>query len=247
MIDYNTYVMGHREKLFWMLAAAVVVFSVAYIFYRSVLIALLLTPLSLIYPRIRTKEYISKRKDELNLQFREALYSISSSLSAGKSIETAFRDALRDLALQYPDPNTCILVELEYINRKIDMNETIEAALYDFAERSHIEDIRNFTDVFTICKRTGGNLVQVVKNTADIITEKIDMKQDIKVMLAEKRLERKILNLMPIAIILLLSTSADEFMKPVFTELLGRAAMTAAIFMFGIAYFISGKIMNIEV
>jgi tight adherence protein B len=247
MTDYNIYNMTSKEKLICIISAAAVIFIVAYVFYRSAAIALLLLPLSLLYPRIRVKELIRKRKEELNLQFREALYSVSSSLSAGKSIETAFRDALKDLSLQYPDSGTYIIGELECINRKIEMNETIEYALFDFAERSHMEDIRNFTDVFTICKRTGGNLVQVIKNTADIITEKIDMKQEIKVMLTEKRLEHKILNLMPVMIVLLLSASANEFMQPVFNEPLGRAAMTAAIILFGIAYVISGKIMNIEV
>lgn len=247
MIDYNTYAMSSREKLITVMTAAAIIFIAGYVFYRSVVLSLLLAPIALAYPRMRSREIIRKRKDELLLQFREALFSVSSSLSAGKSIEAAFRDASRDLALQYPDPETYIIREIDCINRKIEMNETIECALADFAERSHLEDIRNFTDVFAICKRTGGNLVQVIKNTADIITEKIDMKQEIKVMLTEKRLEHKILNLMPFMIILLLSASAEEFMEPVFSEPLGRAAMTLAILFFTVAYLISGKIMNIEV
>lgn len=247
MTDYNTYTMSFREKVISILAAALIIFIVGYIFYRSAVLSLLITPAALAYPQIRVREKIRSRKEELNLQFREVLYSVSSSLSAGKSIETALKEALRDLALQYPDPETYIIKELIYINRKIEMNETVEHALADFAERSHIEDIHNFSDVFSICKRTGGNLVHVVKNTADIITEKIDMKQEIKVMLTEKRLEHKVLNLMPVIIIVLLSTSAEEFMAPVFCEPLGRIAMTAAILLFGIAYLISGRIMNIEV
>lgn len=247
MIDYNIYKMTSTEKLVSILTAAAIIFIAGYVFYRSIVLSLLLTPISFLYPQNKVRAIIRKRKEELNLQFREALYSVSSSVSAGKSIESAFKNALKDLALQYPDPETYIIRELEYINRKIEMNETIEDALADFAERSHIEDIRNFADVFAICKRTGGNLIHVIKNTADIITEKIDIKQEIKIMLTEKRLEHKVLNLMPVMIVLLLSTSADEFMKPVFTEPLGRAAMTAAIFLFGIAYLISGKIMDIEV
>lgn len=245
--DYDIYRMTAKEKLICILTAGVVIFSAGYIFYRSVILSLLLVPLALIYPRFRTKDIIKKRKNELNLQFREALYSISSSLSAGKSIETSFKDALKELSIQYPDAETYILKELEQINKRIDTNETIEKALADFAARSHLEDIVNFADVFAICKRTGGNLVQVVKNTAEIISEKIDVKQEINVLLTEKRLEHKVLNLMPVLIVLLLSTSAEEFMSPVFTEPLGRAAMTFSLMLFAVAYFISKKIMDIEV
>lgn len=247
LIDYNIYRMTAKERLICILTAGMVIFTVGFIFYRSIVISLLLLPFALIYPSFRTKDIIKKRKNELNLQFREALYSVSSSLSAGKSIETSFKDALKELSIQYPDSETYILMELEQINKRIEMNETIEAALADFAARSHLEDIVNFTDVFTICKRTGGNLVQIVKNTAEIINEKIDVKQEISVLLTEKKLEHKVLNLMPILVVLLLSTSAEEFMSPVFSEPLGKAAMTFSLMLFTAAYFISRKIMDIEV
>ncbi len=247
VIDYDIYRMDAKERLICILAAGAVLIAAGYVFYRSIVFSLLLLPMAFIYPRFSTKEIIRKRKEELNLQFREALYSVASSLSAGKSIETAFRDAQKELSIQYPDDETYILAELEQINRRIGMNETIEEALYDFAARSHLEDIMNFADVFIICKRTGGNLVQVVKNTADIISEKIDVRQEINILLTEKRLEHKVLNLMPVFIVLMLSTSAEEFMAPVFEEPLGRAAMTAALVLFTVAYFISEKIMNIEV
>lgn len=247
LIDYNKYQMTLKERLVCILSAGAAIFALGYIFYRSIVLALLLTPAALLYPGFRKKELIRKRKNELNLQFREALYSVAASLSAGKSIETALRDAEKELAIQYPDAGTYILGELGQINKRISMNETIEEALADFAERSHSEDIRNFSEVFAICKRTGGNLVQVVKNTAEIISEKIDVKQEINVLLTEKKLEYKVLNLMPVLIVLLLSTSAEEFMAPVFSEPLGRAAMTFSLALFAAAYFVSRKIMDIEV
>ena len=247
LIDYDTYVMGSRERIICILTAGTAIFAAGYIFYRSVLLSLILTPFALLYPRFKTKEIIKKRKNELNLQFREALYSLSSSLSAGKSIETAIRDSLRELSIQYPNADTYILIELEQINRRIGMNETVEEALADFAARSHLEDIVNFTDVFILCKRTGGNLVQVVKNTAEIISEKIDIKQEINLLLMEKKLEHKVLNMMPVLIVLLLSASAEEFMAPVFSEPLGRAAMTFSLVLFAAAFLISKKIMDIEV
>lgn len=246
-MDYNIYNMPAAERLISILTAGAVLFAVGFIFYRSIILSLLLLPLALKYPGIRTREIIRKRKNELSLQFREALYSIAASLSAGRSMEASLRDAQQELSLQYPDEGTYIILELEQMNKRLEMNETMEQVLTDFADRSHLEDILNFTDVFIICKRTGGNLVQVVKNTAEIISDKMDVKQEIDLMLTEKKLEHRILNLMPVFIIFMLSTSAEEFMAPVFIEPLGRAAMTIALLLFAAAYFVSAKIMNIEV
>lgn len=246
-IDYDSYSMSVKERVSCIFAAGIAIFTAGYIFYRSIPISLVFIPLAVLYPKLRKKEIIRKRKEELNLQFREALYSIATSLSAGKSIESAFRDSQKELSIQYPDPETYILEELQLINKRIEMNETIEEAMADFSARSHLEDVKNFTEVFSICKRTGGNLIHVVKNTVEIISEKMDVKQEIDVLLTEKRLEYKVLNLIPAFIVLMLSTSAEEFMAPVFSEPLGKAAMTVSMLLFTLAFFISKKIMDIEV
>jgi len=130
------------------------------------------------------------------------LYSISASLTAGKSVETAFR-------------------EVEYIVRRLEMNETIEDALEDLAKRSHLEDIQNFTDVLT-CKRTGGNLVNVIRNSTNIINDKIEIKEEINTLLAAKKFEQKVLSVMPFIMILILSLTTEDYMAPVFDTIVGR-------------------------
>ena len=80
-------------------------------------------------PDIRTEQIIRKRKNQLTLQFKDMLYSLSSALSVGKSVETGLKDSLTDLRVIYPDPQTDILVELEYIIRGISMNNTVESML----------------------------------------------------------------------------------------------------------------------
>ena len=70
---------------------------------------------------------------------------------------------------------------------------------------------------------------------------------DISSILAEKKLEQNILSIMPIALVLMLSISAKDFMQPVFTEVIGRVIMTISLVLFAAAYFIAEKITNIEV
>ncbi|MDD2432545.1 MAG: type II secretion system F family protein [Clostridia bacterium] len=247
LIDYDIYIMSKREWLFNFCLATGFLFLVAYIFYRSILLSVLVIPLAFFYPRLKTKEIIRKRKQELSLQFKEALYALSSSLMVGRSVESAFKESLKDLALLYPDSQMYIIQEFTYIVRRLEMNETIEEVLADFAQRAHLEDVDSFVDVFVISKRTGGNIVEIIRNTSAIIGDKLQIKQEIETLLAQRKLEQKILNMMPLAMILLLTWTTGDYMEPVFTTLEGRLIMTVAVFLLGLASYLSQKIMSIEV
>lgn len=245
-IDYGTYKMKPLEYCIALLIAAVILLLLGYIFYRSIILALILTPISFFYPLIRTKQIIKKRKRELKLQFKDALQSLSSSLHAGKSFESAMRSAIADLLIQY-ETDSYIIREFEIIVRRLESNETIERAFVEFAGRSKLEEIQNFAEVLEICKRTGGNLITAIKSSTDIIADKIEVLNDINSILAEKKLEQNILFIMPVAMVLMLSISAKDFMQPVFTEAIGRVVMTISMGLFATAYFIAEKITNIEV
>lgn len=247
LIDYDVYTLGVKERVFYICIAAAAIYITAFIFYRNHFISTLLLPLAFLYPRMKIKDIIRSRKNELNIQFKDLLYSLSSSISAGKSIESAFREAAKDLSILYPNPETCILKEIRIIIRKLELNEPIESALYDFAGRAHLEDIENFADVFYTCKRAGGNMVKVISNSTNIISDKIEIRQEIDTMLAERKFEQKVLNMLPILIIILLSVSASDYITPVFNTAAGRVVMSISILLFAGAYFISRKIMDIKV
>lgn len=247
MPDYNEYVMTRREWFESVLLAAIVLFIVGYIFYHNLFLSAIVALGGLLYPKIRTKQIIEKGKKELLGQFKDMIYSISSSLYAGKSMNSAFEAALTDLELIYPDENTDILVELRYILKQLGMNETVEDMLQQFADRSHLEDIKSFTDVFVTCKRSGGNLMEVIRSTSSIIADKIEIKQEIETLISGKKFEFKFLMCMPVVLVLVLSSSAADYMAPLYTTILGRIVMTVVIGIFVLAYFVGQKVMRIEI
>lgn len=249
MIDlpnYDSYVMSIRERLLYTGAAVVVIFIIAFIFYRSIVLSALLAPFALLYPRLKTRDIIKRRKRELNIQFKDMLYSLSSSISAGKTVEAAFREVLKDLSVLYPEPSAFILVEVRRIISRLEMNETMEAALSDFASRAMLDDVDNFVNVFNICKRSGGNIAEVIRNTSAIINDRIEVGQEVDTLLAERKFEQKVLNIVPILMILLLSASAPDYMSPVFNTGAGRATMSVSIILLAAAWFISTKVSDIR-
>lgn len=246
LIDYEAYEIPIKIKMIYALIAISIVFAIALLFYRNILLAAVLAPIGVLYLKKKKSSIIIKRRNELNLQFKDLLISLSSSLSAGKALEHAFEDALADLYVLYPSDETFIIKETKIIINKLSLNITIEEAMRDFAKRSNIDDIKNFADVIMICKRTGGNLIEAIKNSSGIISDKIEMKQEIETLLSSRKFEQKILNTMPIGMILILSITASEYIEPIFITLQGRVAMTLCLLLLITAFVISNKIMDIR-
>lgn len=247
LTDYDVYVMTKSEKMFTIVVAAIALFAVGYVFYHSLILSALLALFAVKAPKIRTRQIIDKRKNQLSLQFKDMLYSLSSALSVGKSVETGIRDSLQDLQVIYPDPETDILVELGLILRGLGMNNTIEDMFGQFAERAHLEDIDNFVDIFVTCKRTGGDPIEVMRSTSNTIGDKIEVKQEIETMISGKKYEFNFLMILPVIMVLFLTLTSGDYMAPVFTTIVGRIAMTAAIAIFALAYVVGSKIMKINI
>ncbi len=247
LTDYDVYVMTKSEKIFTIVVAAIALFGIGYVFYHSLILSALLALFAVKAPKIRTRQIIDKRKNQLSLQFKDMLYSLSSALSVGKSVETGIRDSLQDLQVIYPDPETDILVELGLILRGLGMNNTIEDMFGQFAGRAHLEDIDNFVDIFVTCKRTGGDLIEVMRSTSNTIGDKIEVKQEIETMISGKKYEFNFLMILPVIMVLFLTLTSGDYMTPVFTTIVGRIAMTAAIAIFALAYAVGSKIMKINI
>jgi tight adherence protein B len=86
-----------------------------------------------------------------------------------------------------------------------------------------------------------------VKNTTNILGDKMEIKNEIDVLLAQRKFEKNVLNVMPIALIIVLSVTAGDYIDPVFTTVLGKLVMAASIGLIALSWFISGKIMDINI
>jgi tight adherence protein B len=246
VIDYNQYVMGKKEKQKYVILAGIAFFALGYIFFNHLVIGAIVSLGAFLYPKFKARELMQKRKAELNIQFKDALYSLASSLSVGRSLESAMLIALKDLRILYEE-DAYIIREFTFICRRIELNEPVEIALSEFAKRSGLEDIKNFADVLTICKKTGGNLVQVVKNTSNIISDKIEIYQDIEMLLAKQKYEQKLLNYMPFIFIALVRYGGGGYMDPLYASFKGYLFMGIALVILVLAYFVSQKIFEIKV
>lgn len=246
-VDYNEYDMGIAETIFYIFLGCIVLFAVGYVFYQNIIFSILLALFGLRYPKMRKKAIIKARKNKLELQFKDMLYSLSSAIGAGNSVENALSVTLHDMLQQYNDPNAFIIKELKLMTVRIEMNQPIEAVMEDFAKRSHLEDIQTFANIFEISKRTGGNIISIIRNTTQIIADKIETRTEIETMIAGQQMEQKVLIVLPIGLVFFMTKTGGGFMEPIFTTWAGRIIATVSLGIILLGTLWSKKIADIQI
>ena len=244
--NYDSYRLSMKENILCTFQGVIVVIILGVLFYRSILGILLMSPLIYFYRKIKIDQLKNERQWKLNLEFKDGIIALSAALEAGYSAEHAFEEAGKDLGQIYPE-NSLIRREFNSILNQLRMNITIEKALSDFSERTGIEDILSFSEVFCTAKRTGGDLISVIKITSKIISDKIEIKREIITLITAKRLEANIMKVIPLSILIYLSVSSPGFLTPLYHNLIGITVMTIFLIAYLSAFVMIDKIIAIEV
>ncbi len=240
------YRLSPKDNIVSILQGILLAIILGILFYRSILGVIILSPIIYFYHDSVKKQMAVKRKWKLNLEFKDGLLALSAALEAGYSAEHAFEEACKDLHQLYPE-NSIIIKEFTYILRQVQMNITVERALNDFGERTGIEDIISFAEVFQTAKRTGGDLINVIKISGNIIGDKIEVKRDIVTLITGKRLEANLMKFIPLGILVYLSITSPNFLDPLYHNLYGIIIMSALLVCYLGAFILIDKIVAIEI
>lgn len=245
--NYETYCWGRLEFVWYLLCYTVVSGLISWLFYKDIrgvfVIGAVVLPFGL---KRKRRELLERRKQKLAEEFTDCIRIVSGNLAAGYSMENAWKNAQDDLQRMHGrEADMCR--ELQILNAGVRVNEPIEKLLLDFATRSGLEDVDSFCQVFSYAKRSGGNLVKIIENTVKQIGEKQEVLREIETVLAAKRLEQKIMNVIPILLIVYIGMSSPDFLAPLYQNLAGQLVMSACLAVYGIAFLLSEKIVRIEV
>lgn len=221
-------------------------FLIVYLFYGNLWYFVFLAPLLIFFLKIKKENLKREKKRKLNLQFKDCMISVSTALNAGYSIENAWKEAYQEMCSLYGEKGL-ISIELQYMVQQISINRTTESLLFELADRSGIDDIKCFAEVFCSAKRSGGNLLKIIQFTTQNISDKIEVKREITTVMSSKRFEQKIMNMIPCAIILYVNISSPGFLTVMYETVLGKGIMTGCLLIYMAGFFMAEKITNIEV
>lgn len=244
--EYEKYDLSKKEWLLYGGQGLLYLAILTYVFYRSVFVFLVFAPLGICYPLLLRKTLVKRRMEALRLQFKDAILSVASGLNAGYSVENAFLGALEEVE-RIHGKESMMAEELRLILRKTKLNHTFETALENFADRSGLEDVRNFAEVFLAARKSGGELMKIIARTAEIIGEKIRIQEEILTITASKRMEQRIMSGIPFLIVLYIDTASPGFFDVLYTTTAGRGIMTICLAVYLVSCQMARMIMEIEV
>jgi tight adherence protein B len=244
--DYGEYHFNGKERVLYFAEGAALIVLIGYFFYQSWIAVLCLFPVLILFLREKKKDLAAKTRQELNVQFKDLLLSVSANLKAGYSVENAFRESYRDVEMLY-GAGSPIAGELRHIIAGLENNVVLEQLLYSLGQRSHQPDILQFADVFMIAKRSGGNMTEILAKTAMVIEQKIETDKEIQLMISAKKMEQKIMNIVPFLIIFYVGTTSQGFFDVLYHNLVGVIIMTVCLGFYGAAFLMSKRIVEIEV
>lgn len=222
--------------------AGVVLFF-AWFFYRSLWAVPVLLPLGALYFRRCIERQYRKNKQELTIQFKECILSVANSLRTGYALENAFLESREDIRMLYGEQSS-MYRELELIRRGMILNITLEELIGDLAKRSGIEEIEQFSVILNIAKRGGGNVTQIIRTTAEVISNKVETMQEMLTMLQGRRLEQKVMEVMPFGISLYIAAAYPGYFGTLYHSMTGIAVMTLCLTVYVGAYLLGEKILD---
>lgn len=220
--------------------------AVSLIFYNTPVVSLIFSPFLLVYCKNCRKEEKRRREEQLAQQFKDGITAVAFALGVGYSIENSFAEAGREMYLLHGGESP-IVREFDAICVRLRRNENIEDVLEAFAQSSGLEDVRYFAEVFRVAKRSGGDLIAISRRTAQIISDKLEVRKEIATIVSGKKMEQRVMNIVPFGIIVYLRLTSPEFIMPLYGNIVGVTVMTACLLVYLAAYVWGKKITDIRV
>lgn len=243
--DYGNYIFSPKEWVICLGQGIGEICILGYFFYHSWKMTVLISPLLIILIRQKKQELCEKRKQELTTQFKEMMNAIGNSLQVGYSLENAFLEAYIDMNYYYTKEGV-IVKELYHIQVGIKNGMQVEELLQDLGERSGVEDIFDFANVLAIAKKSGGNMIGIIKSGISVIEEKIDTRQEIQILISSKKFEAKIMSVIPFFIIGYIGMASKGYFDTLYQSAGGKIFMSICLVVYIVALGLSKKITEID-
>ena len=220
--------------------------TIAWLFYESV-IGLVCAPVCIAIMILQERKKHRLRQQEKEQEyFVEYLGFLREALLAGYSLEQAVGEGRKGMqrTLKGKDAFLRALLQLE---RKLQLGISVEAAFAEWAKEAHCEEIREFSEVLFIAKRTGGAVQKVIENTEHVIREKQETLRYIRSLLHSREYEAGVMKVMPFAMLLYLRVFMSEFLAPLYHNPVGIGIMTAVLSVYAVLCFVTDKITEVSV
>lgn len=170
----------------------------------------------------------------------DALDLMARSMQAGH----AFSSALQLTAKDCPAP---LSQELRMVFEEINFGIGTTQALQALSVRVASDDVRFFVVAVVVQNETGGNLAEILKNTARLIRERQKIAGVVRVLSAEGRISAWVLAILPFALAAFLTLLNPGFISKLWTDPMGLQLVYASLVLMALGMLWMWKLIQIRV
>ena len=204
------------------------------------LVAILAAAAAGAMPLLTLRWLANHRIRKFEEQFPEAIDLIARGLRAGHALTTA----LGMVADEAPEP---VRTEFRLLYDRQNFGMPLPDALKSFAERVPLLDARFFATSILTQRESGGNLGEVLDNLSALIRERFRLKRHVRAVSAHGRMTGWVLALLPAALAGIISVVSPGYMRPLFTDPIGKIVVVIALTMQAVGVFIMRRIIDVEI
>lgn len=170
----------------------------------------------------------------------EALQLVVGALRSGFSLMQAIDAVVRE----GPEP---VASEFGRAMAEIRLGGEIEDALERTAQRNGSEDLGWLVMAIRIQREVGGNLSEVLETAVDTMRERGRLARHVRALSAEGRLSAYVLIGMPIVLALFLFVFRGEYLRPMYTTVLGVVMLLGAGLLLATGAFVISRMVKVKV
>ncbi|MFQ3669916.1 MAG: type II secretion system F family protein [Verrucomicrobiia bacterium] len=231
-----------RPSEFLIFRGAVVVFvaCLALVVTRSLLLGILIA-IPFLFLHAPLINFLKKRRiNRFSLQLAEFLILVVNSLRAGQT----FMQGCSIAAKESPDP---IASEFRQVIKEVNLGLQEPEALENLLTRVPSEDLKIVVSGYTIQRKVGGNLAEILETTAGTIRERVRIQGQIDTLTTQGKLSGLLVGALPFFIGFAISGINPEYFQPMLTPPWGWATIGLALTMQLLGALMIKKIVTIEI
>ena len=235
-----------KEIIFNIVLSGFIIIVISYLFYNSIKYSLLVLILAPKIIKILNEKNINKKKKHNLQEFKEFCICIANLMVAGYSLEQAIENSYFELNKLFGE-KSFICSNIKIICNKMKINIPIEKCLKEFASTTDLEDVVFFSEVVSIAKLSGGDIISLIKTLANNISEKYETEREIEKIINEKKYESSVMCLMPFFMIIYMRLTSPNMINIMYNTLIGNVIMSLCLLMYVAAFLLNQRIVNIKV
>jgi len=214
--------------------------AVGYIFTQSFIFVFVGAFLGLLIPNLILKIRNSRRRRKFNQQILDAIMILSSALKGGLSL----LQSLEVLVEEMPAPMS---QEIGLLVRENKMGVNLEECFRRLDKRMNLEELSLVINSILVARETGGDLTKVFSRLTMTIRDNRKLKDSIKTLTIQGRLQGLIMSLLPIVFVWWVVAHNPHHFDVMLQSEIGRTLLITAAVLQVVGMFLIRKFSSIKI